>query len=202
MVEMQIDSLSFDPVKRTPIILLREYFGQGKTLTIPVGSMEGIALSLVLNNEALPRPLTHDLLLLCLKSMNCKMTHAEITSYQDGLFNAVIVLHSHQKGIRIQARPSDAITLAVRAGLSIYVNDQVFESLKAAQNNTSKDDIPITVTPDAATDMVRQISAQHLVEMMSASRHHATTPPKIDELCDSQLLELLRCLEPETRHKM
>ena len=50
MVEMQIDSLTIDHQKRLPIILLREYFGRGRTLAIPVGSIEGMALSLVLNS--------------------------------------------------------------------------------------------------------------------------------------------------------
>ena len=202
MVEMHIDSLTIDHQKRLPIILLREYFGRGRTLAIPVGSIEGMALSLVLNNEILPKPLTHDLVLACLRTFNAKLSYAEITSFNDGIFEAYIVFSQKQKGFRLEARPSDAITLAVRSGQPIYVDESVFKSVDETQKESSKKLTVPNPTVDAASDMLKRTSAKHVVEIMSLARHHSDgIPPRI-KLHDDQLLELLRCLEPENRQKM
>ena len=202
MVEMQVDSLNYDHKQRGPVIFLREYFGDNRVLAIPVGSLEGMSLSLVLNKEILPKPLTHDLILLCLRTLKAKFAHAEIASFSNGIFETYIVISQKQKGFRLEARPSDAITLAVRSGQPIYVSEIVFKQVEEAKESKTQNLMVPNPSTDAASDMVRRISAQHIVEMMSASRHHDDGPININELCEEQLLELLRCLEPQNRLKM
>ena len=77
--------------------------------------MEAMAVSLVLNKENLPRPLTHDLLLMTLRALKASLTRVEITDLKDGVFFALLVLQGPDGRVRVDCRPSDAIALAMRA---------------------------------------------------------------------------------------
>lgn len=83
--------------------------------------MEAMAISLVLNNESLPRPLTHDLFLMTLKAFKAELRRVEINDLREGTFYAVLVLSGPEGRTRVDCRPSDAIALAMRAGAPILV---------------------------------------------------------------------------------
>ena len=184
-------------------VLLQEIDGN-RELTIELGAMEGMALSLVLHQEALPRPLTHDLILLCLKALQAQFLQAEITAFKEGLFYAAIEFRQNHKRIRIDCRPSDALTLALRTNKPIFAMDSVLEAVAGKIDESgSKTHVPPLHIPDAAADMVRRVSAGHVLDIMNASPHRGSIAIDEDDPKQKErLLDLLRCLEPSTRQKM
>ncbi|MBR3665081.1 MAG: bifunctional nuclease family protein [Desulfovibrio sp.] len=199
MTEMIFKGLILSPEKGRDrhIIVLQEVDGQ-RELSLELGSMESMAISLAMHPEKLPRPLTHDLILLCLKGLHAQLRHVEITEENEGMYYAVLEIHHSNKRLRIDCRPSDAITLALRANRPIHVSEALLSD-KPEQESAASETIPLP-TPDSATDMQRRISADHLLHILSANpeRDVHTADPQENE----KLLELLRCLEPSTRQKM
>ena len=137
MVEMRVFGLTIDPQTKTPIVILREMDGD-VVLPIWVGAMEAMAVSLVLNNERLPRPLTHDLLLMSINALKAELVNVEITDLKDGVYYALLVLRGPEGRVRVDCRPSDAIALALRAGASILVNPDVLRRSAEAQNKAEE----------------------------------------------------------------
>lgn len=204
MVEMQFVSLGYDSKRHSPIIVLTDCVTKKKELVIPVGSLESMILSLALNREYLPNPLIHDLFLQCLTALDCQITHTEITSYKNGIFSCYLALENHEDSFRLDARVADGITLSVRQGFPIYVNELVWKNLSDEAAEASKTGLrPAPIVPDGATEMLRNVSAHHVLSMMSAARHNSNVYDlPLHAIQEEQLLELLRCLEPETREKM
>ena len=87
MLEMRVTGLGLDAASKTPVVYLRQVDGEAR-LSILVGAMEALSISLMLNGEQLPRPLTHDLLLMCLKAMGARLGGVEICDMRDGLYLA------------------------------------------------------------------------------------------------------------------
>ena len=104
---MRVFGLTIDPQTKTPIVILREMDGD-VVLPIWVGAMEAMAVSLVLNNERLPRPLTHDLLLMSISALKAELVNVEITDLKDGVYYALLVLRGPEGRVRVDCRPSDA----------------------------------------------------------------------------------------------
>ena len=140
MLEMRVFGLTIDPQSKTPIVVLREASGDA-VLPVWVGAMEAMAISLVLNNESLPRPLTHDLFLMTLKAFKAELRRVEINDLREGTFYAVLVLSGPEGRTRVDCRPSDAIALAMRAGAPILVEEEVLrlsaEEQQRAEQSTA-----------------------------------------------------------------
>lgn len=205
MIEMRVSGLTIDQQTKTPIVLLRQVDGD-QVLSIWVGALEAMAVSLMLNNEQLPRPLTHDLLLLCLQGVQASPTHVEITSLRDGVYYAILSIRHHRRLIRVDCRPSDAIAVAIKANIPIQVRKEVFRNTPGAgqlsthpSSQVASDKQPI----DAATDMLRKVNAQHEVEIMNDMLRRTGELPDADDPATQQhLLDLLQNLEPDSREKM
>lgn len=139
-----------------------------------------MAISLVLNNESLPRPLTHDLFLMTLKAFKAELRRVEINDLREGTFYAVLVLSGPEGRTRVDCRPSDAIALAMRAGAPILVEEEVLR-LSAEEQQRAEQSTAVEVTtpiPDAATDMVRRVGAQKEADMLGgACCATASCPP-------------------------
>ncbi len=131
MIRVRIASLNADAVSGQPIILLQpadeELLGAtGKLLPIWIGHPEATAILLALEGEEFPRPLTHDLLHNIIGELGYDVLRVEVTRLEEGTYYASIVLARGDETREIDARPSDAIALAVRAACPIYVDDEVF----------------------------------------------------------------------------
>ncbi|WP_298994620.1 bifunctional nuclease family protein [uncultured Desulfovibrio sp.] len=204
MVEMRVFGLTIDPQSKTPIVVLREASGDA-VLPVWVGAMEAMAISLVLNNENLPRPLTHDLFLMTLKAFKAELRRVEINDLREGTFYAVLVLSGPEGRTRVDCRPSDAIALAMRAGAPILVEEEVLrlsaEEQQRAEQSTAVE--VTTPTPDAATDMVRRVGAQKEADMLGgALLRHGELPPSLSADEETRYREMLRSLDPISRRKM
>ncbi|MDR2745464.1 MAG: bifunctional nuclease family protein [Desulfovibrio sp.] len=199
MVEMRVLGLTLDEQSKTPVVILRTKNGDA-VLPILVGPTEAMAISLALDGESLPRPLTHDLLLLCLNAFRHDLVGVEITHCEEGVYYAVLVLHSQTSRLRIDCRPSDAIALALRAKAPILVSGAVMRRI-SAQKSAAQQEMPPAA--DAAIDMVRRAGAQKEVNALhSLLLREGGLPGDGDPDRDAKFKELLHALEPVSRLKM
>ena len=125
-LEMQIKGLMIDPVSQSPIIVLRDATGDA-VLPIWVGIFEANAIAVMLERIAPPRPMTHDLLRSLLDTLRARVERVVITDLRDNTFYALIHLLRGDERLAVDARPSDAMALALRANAPIFVEDAVLE---------------------------------------------------------------------------
>lgn len=127
---MEIRGLMLDPTSNVPIVVLRDEDNQ-VFLPIWIGVFEANAIALRIENVEPPRPMTHDLLRSVLDQVGARVQKVVISDLQDNTFFALIHVDRSGEELRIDARPSDAIALALRAEVPIYVLRPVLEKAKA-----------------------------------------------------------------------
>ena len=126
VVEMGVTGLTLDPVTSTPIVILKDREGKN-ALTIWIGLMEASSIAMELEKVQLPRPMTHDLIRNIFGMLKVKVTRVVVCDLKDNTFYAIIHLISGAMELTIDARPSDAIAIALRAGAPIFVDEKVIE---------------------------------------------------------------------------
>ncbi len=134
-VEMQIRGLMMDPVTNMPIIVLKDV-ASDRVLPIWVGLYEANAIALELEKTATPRPMTHDLLQNLARGLNAEVRKVVVSELRDDTFYAVIWMDHAGEMVTLDARPSDAIALALRWDCPIYVNRTVLESSRQSATET------------------------------------------------------------------
>ena len=127
MVEVTIDSVRVSLVSQYRLVVLKES-GTERYLPIWIGPFEAEAITLQMQGVEVPRPLTHDLLKKIITTLGGHVSHIVVTDLRQETFYANIVLDVNGKRMEIDSRPSDAIALAVRTSVKIFVNDTVMES--------------------------------------------------------------------------
>jgi len=136
MIEMKVFGLALDEDTQAPVLILKDTEDKS-TLPIWIGAMEAMAISLTLNDVKLPRPMTHDLLLTSIERLGGVVRVVSITELREGTFYAVISVDRAGTMLEIDARPSDAVALALRAGASILVAPKVIEALSVQKPKAS-----------------------------------------------------------------
>lgn len=131
-VEVRIRGLMMDPVTNMPMIVLKDVAGDG-VLPIWVGIFEANAIALEIEKSATPRPMTHDLLRNALRAFEAEVKRVVVSDLRDDTFFAVIWMERHGELLTLDARPSDALALAMRADCPIYVNRSVMDNARNAQ---------------------------------------------------------------------
>jgi uncharacterized protein len=131
LVAMSIKGLMLDPVSNSPIVVLKDD-DEKFFLPIWVGIFEANAIALQLENITTPRPMTHDLLRNMISELDARVARIVINDLRDSTFFAQIRLLVTQEGggdrmLEIDARPSDAIALALRTEAPIYVAQSVLD---------------------------------------------------------------------------
>ena len=126
-VEMQIRGLMMDPVTNMPIVVLKDVASDA-VLPIWVGIFEANAIALELEKTAMPRPMTHDLMQNMARNLNAEVRKVVVSELRDDTFYAVIWLDHAGETVAMDARPSDAIALALRWDCPIYVNREVLDN--------------------------------------------------------------------------
>ena len=128
-VEMVIRGLMMDAVTNMPIVVLKDV-SSDMVLPIWVGIFEANAIALELEKTATPRPMTHDLLQNMARGLNAQVQKVVVSELRDDTFYAVIWMDHAGETVAMDARPSDAIALALRWDCPIYVNREVLEQSK------------------------------------------------------------------------
>ena len=131
MVEMKVEGLTLDPLTNMPIIILKDLEGN-RALPIWVGFFEANAIALEIEKIVPQRPMTHDLLRNFILEMGYEVSKIVITDLKDNTFYAQIVIEKGDETAVFDARPSDAIALALRSDCPIFVDSNVFELSNAA----------------------------------------------------------------------
>jgi len=139
LIEMSIKSLMVDPFTNTPIVILRDKEGE-RVLPIWVGIFEANAIAQQIENVAPPRPMTHDLLRNVIHDLKASVQKIVVCDLQDNTFYALIYLTLETGTVAIDARPSDAIALALRTRAPIFVEDSVIDHAKTTDFTTEKND--------------------------------------------------------------
>jgi bifunctional DNase/RNase len=127
--EMVIKGLMVDPVTNMPIVILRDKEGE-RVLPIWVGIFEANAIALQIENIATPRPMTHDLLRNVIRDLNGSVEKIVVSDLKETTFYALIYLRVGTEVIAVDARPSDALALALRTQAPIFVEDHVIDNAK------------------------------------------------------------------------
>ncbi len=133
-IEVRIRGLMMDPVTNMPMVVLKDIAGDA-VLPIWVGIFEANAIALEIEKAATPRPMTHDLLRNTLRAFETHVTRVVVSELRDDTFFAVIWLDRNGEVLSLDARPSDALALAMRADCPIFVNRTVMETARAGQQN-------------------------------------------------------------------
>lgn len=127
--EMKLAGLIMDSTTNAPVIVLKD-LADKEVISIWIGLLEASAIAVELEKVDLPRPMTHDLVKNVLDSLNIKVLKIEIADLRDNTFYAYIHLGMGGKTFTIDARPSDAIAIALRTKSPIYVDEDVIEKSK------------------------------------------------------------------------
>jgi len=129
LIEMTVEGIGIDP-SNNPLVLLRD---AERKVFVPIwiGPAEAVSIQMELNAQAAARPMTHDLMVALLKQLNATLVRVTVNEFSDSVYYASLHLQSGVSGAthEIDARPSDAIALALRTQAQIWVSDEV--ALKA-----------------------------------------------------------------------
>jgi bifunctional DNase/RNase len=124
---VDLAGLGLEASSGTPIVLLREHDEPHRVLPIFVGGSEAVAIAAAATGEPPPRPLTHDLTAALVRELGGHIDAVQVTAVADGTYYAEITLGGPDGVRRVDARPSDAIALALRFGATLLVSDAVLD---------------------------------------------------------------------------
>lgn len=128
LVEMRVQGLMLDPITTMPLLVLRDPQTDAK-LPIWVAVFEANAIATELERIPSPRPMTHDLLKNILRELGGQLTKIVVTELEDNIFYALLHIECKDGSVKeIDARPSDAIALALRCDAAIYARQEVIDS--------------------------------------------------------------------------
>jgi bifunctional DNase/RNase len=147
MVEVTIDSIRVSLMSQHRVVILKDTTSD-RYLPIWIGPSEADAITVELQHMEVARPLTHDLLKAVITQMGGEVKHVLVNNLEDDIFYAKVVIQHGTKTLEIDSRPSDAIALAVRVDVPIYVDEKVMDIAI-----TPDEDVELTpTTPPPAED--------------------------------------------------
>jgi bifunctional DNase/RNase len=140
--EMKVVGLVMDQQTDSTVVVLKD-LSSDTALPIFIGLLEATNIAAKLENIALPRPMTHDLLKNIMDQLGIEVDRVEISDLRDETFYAWIYLSLNDRETKIDARPSDALAIALRTGSRIYVSEKViqkYETIMARNETETQDD--------------------------------------------------------------
>jgi bifunctional DNase/RNase len=139
LIEMSIKGLMVDPMAGTPIVILKDKQGD-RVLPIWVGVPEANAIALQIENVSTPRPMTHDLLRNIITDLDGRVDRVVVSDLRDNTYFAIIHLTVRGERVAVDARPSDAIALALRTKAPIFVEESVIDNAKTMDPSSDRAD--------------------------------------------------------------
>ena len=139
LIEMTIKGLMVDPITNMPIVILKDKDGE-RVLPIWVGIFEANAIALQIENVTTPRPMTHDLLKNVIADLRGRIEKIVVSDLKENTFFALIYLNVNGEVTAVDARPSDAIALALRTRAPIMVDEKVIDHAKTVDLSNEKQD--------------------------------------------------------------
>jgi bifunctional DNase/RNase len=126
MREMTLYGVSFEPIGKQPIVLLKAV-DEDRFLPIWIGHPEAAAILMKLQGASAPRPMTHDLLTEVVSELKGEVVRVTVTELRENTYFAKITIVQDGQELEIDSRPSDAIALAVRCEAQIFASDEVVD---------------------------------------------------------------------------
>ncbi|MFW0873973.1 bifunctional nuclease family protein [Rhodococcoides corynebacterioides] len=156
MSEMRVIGIRVEQPQNQPVLLLREEDGE-RYLPIWIGQTEATAIALEQQGVQPPRPLTHDLIGDIVTALGRSLREVRIVDLQEGTFYADLVF---DQNVRVSARPSDSVAIALRAGVPIHAEESVLAEAGLVMPDEKEDEVEKfkefldTISPDdfRATD--------------------------------------------------
>jgi len=139
ILQVTVDSVRASLMSPQRLVVLRTTDG-GRYLPIWIGSFEADAIAIELQGLDTPRPMSHDLLRAAIAALGGKVSHVVIHNLQDDTFFASVVLDQGGREMRLDARPSDSVALAVRAKAPIFVDSVVLDHAGIVKEGDLRDD--------------------------------------------------------------
>jgi bifunctional DNase/RNase len=155
-LEVTIEGLALDMTTNSPVVILAPT-GLNKVLPIWIGHAEAWGIAMQLSGVKSKRPLTYDLLVAVISTLEAKVEKVEITELREQTFYARLYLSSNGKQYEIDARPSDSIALALKTGATIYVNEELFH-LKP--DDRSQEMPPMSNDPESLRERLKRINPE------------------------------------------
>jgi len=155
-IEMEVKGVRMDAVGNSPFVLLADKEGK-MALPIWVGLLEANAIDRELRNETPPRPMTHDLLYSILAQTHAKVKEVRIVDLKDNVYYAILFLRLSKEVVELDARPSDAIVIALKSKTPIFVSTKILDKQG------------IVLTPKAAFGERFGIRVQELTPELASS---------------------------------
>src|SRR6202789_1253064 len=145
MVRVLLRAVRVDLQTNTPVLLLQETDGAGRTLPIFIGNPEATAIAYAIQGVEMPRPPTPDLMKDMLGALEIKVEQVLITELRTSTYYAELHLLRGQERTVVSSRPSDAVAVAVRTESPIFVADELMESegiILALEAEEETDEVP------------------------------------------------------------
>ncbi len=128
--KVNIAGLAMDPASNTPIVILKTEENDQQTIPIWIGLLEATSIASALKNINYDRPMTHDLFKNFMDTIKIEVVKVEICDIRANTYYAEIVFQTQEGSFTMDARPSDAIAMALRFGAPLYVDEKVIEKSK------------------------------------------------------------------------
>ncbi len=152
MVEVRLRAVRVDLQSNTPVLLLQESDGLGRTLPIFIGAPEATAIAFALQGMDTPRPMTHDLIRDLLEALEADVVRVVVTELKSATYFAEIVLRSAGRELAVSSRPSDAVAVAVRTSTPLFVADDLMDAegimLAVDEEDDEEDGVDETANPE------------------------------------------------------
>ncbi len=139
--KVSIAGMTMDPASNTPIIILKSE-DSDQAIPIWIGLLEATSIASALQNIKFDRPMTHDLFKNFAEMLNFAVEKVEVCDLRDNTFYAKIYFQSREQSFSLDARPSDAIAIALRYKAPIYVDDKVIQKSSADNADNTDDAVP------------------------------------------------------------
>ncbi|MBS1253527.1 MAG: hypothetical protein MAG451_02576 [Anaerolineales bacterium] len=157
MIEVNVDSIRVSLISQQRVVVLRE-LDSSRYLPIWIGPFEADAITIALQGVEIPRPLTHDLLKRVIDEVGGEVSHILVNDLRDDTFYARIVMDVNGRHSEVDSRPSDAIALAVRARVPIFVVEDVMDraGVEPSEEDVElRDDVVLTPEEEEKLDVFR-----------------------------------------------
>jgi uncharacterized protein len=137
LIEMSIRGLMIDPITNMPIVILKDADDQ-RTLPIWVGPVEANAIAIQMENITTPRPMTHDLLVRVMADLGATVDRVVVADLSENTFYAQLVLRRADGVVVIDARPSDALAVALRTKARVFVSEHVLDRAQSLDTSAEQ----------------------------------------------------------------
>ncbi len=154
MIEVQVHGIGIDARRAQPLVLLQEIGERGRILPVWVADVDAAAVVAAREDAPRPRPDSHTLIGNVLAAFGHRLSRVVITALRDNVFHAELVIDD---GMRVDSRASDALALALRAGVGIEVDEAVFERAGVSPSDVHESEDEANQVSESEVERFRQM---------------------------------------------